>query len=233
MQLKCIAIDDEPLALEIIRGYCAKVPVLTLLQTFDDAVSAASYLQHTTVDLLFLDVNMPDISGIDLARSLKEKPMIIFTTAYKKFAYEGFELDAIDYLLKPISFDRFEKAVTKAADYKRYRETAAEDKHDPFLFVRSEYRLVKIPLNDVDYIEGLEDYIRIHFRNAKPVMTLMTLKSMIEKLPADKFMRVHRSYIVGIASIQSIQNKKILTTSGKEIPISDSYLAAVQQWAAH
>jgi len=231
MQLKCIAIDDEPLALDIIKAYCSRMPLLNLTHTFDDAVTASEFLRNQPVDLVFLDVNMPDITGIDLARALEKKPMIIFTTAYKKFAWEGFELDAIDYLLKPISFDRFEKAVNKAADYKQYREAMANNQREAHLFVRAEYRLVKIPLHDVEYIEGLEDYIRIHLKNTRPVMTLMTLKSMMEKLPADKFMRIHRSYIIGTDHIQSIQQRKILTTSAKELPISESYLPAVQEWA--
>jgi two-component system LytT family response regulator len=161
--LKCIAIDDEPPALDVIREYVARFPQLQLIQTFDDAVSGAEYLRQASIDLLLLDINMPDITGLDLARSLQEKPMIIFTTAYKKFAFEGFELDAIDYLLKPISFDRFSKAVNKAIEYYDYKNKPTEAETDN-LFIYSEYRMLKIRLSDIEYIESLEDYIKIHIK---------------------------------------------------------------------
>jgi two-component system, LytTR family, response regulator len=228
--LKCIAIDDEPPALVVIREYIARVPGIELAQTFDDAVSGAEYLRNTAVDLLFLDINMPDITGLDLARSLQEKPMIIFTTAYKKFAFEGFELDAVDYLLKPISFDRFSKAVSKAIDYHNYRNKPV-DTEDEYLFVYSEYRMIKIPLSDIEYIESLEDYIRIHLTNSKPILTLMTLKGVLEKLPATRFSRIHRSYVVATAKVQSIQNKKVRLQSQTELPVSDSYTDFIHQWA--
>lgn len=228
--LKCIAIDDEPPALDVIREYVARFPQLQLVQTFDDAVSGAEYLRQASIDLLFLDINMPDITGLDLARSLQEKPMIIFTTAYKKFAFEGFELEAIDYLLKPISFDRFSKAVNKAIEYYEYRHKPAEAEAD-HLFVYSEYRMLKIRLPDIEYIESLEDYIKIHFTQAKPVLTLMTLKGVLEKLPANKFSRIHRSYVVASGKVVSIQNRKVRLESGTELPVSESYTDFIRNWA--
>ena len=229
MPLKCIAIDDEPLALEIIKEYVSRLPELQLAQTFDDAISGGEFLRSNAVDLLFLDINMPDITGLDLARSFQEKTMIIFTTAHRKFAVEGFELDAIDYLLKPVSFDRFSKAVNKALEYYNYkkqsRQAGAEN-----LFVYSEYRLVKISLPDIEYIESLEDYIKIHLIHAKPVMTLMTLKGVLEKLPADKFKRIHRSYIVAIDKVNSILNRKARLNSLVELPISESYSDFISEW---
>ncbi|HRX94619.1 MAG TPA: response regulator, partial [Chitinophagaceae bacterium] len=175
MNIRCIAIDDEPPALELIQEYLSRFPSLQLIETFDDAISGGEFLRKNPVDLLFIDINMPDITGIDLVRSLEEKPMIIFTTAHKKFAFEGFELDAIDYLVKPISFERFSKAVNKALEYFEYKK-----KTDPGiqenLFVYSEYRMVKVALSSIEYIESMEDYIRIHIQNEKPVMTLMTMK---------------------------------------------------------
>ncbi|PIQ21892.1 MAG: DNA-binding response regulator [Cytophagales bacterium CG18_big_fil_WC_8_21_14_2_50_42_9] len=229
MVLKCIAIDDEPLALELIKAYAAKFPVLHLLHTFDDAISGAEFLRSHPVDLLFVDINMPDITGLDLVRALQVKPMTIFTTAYKNFAYEGFELEAIDYLLKPIDPERFARAIQKAADYYHYKHTTPNEVPES-LFVYSEYRMVKIDLPDIEYIESLEDYIKINLENSKPVLTLMPLKKVLEKLPANKFKRIHRSYIVPFAKVKAVINRKVQLTSGKELPISDSYINFVKEW---
>jgi len=227
--MRCVAIDDEPLALELMREYIAKFPVLELVQTFDDAISGAEFLRHAQIDLLFIDINMPDINGIDLVRSLTERPMIIFTTAYRKFAFEGFELDALDYLLKPIDFERFSRTIQKAIEYYQYK-TAPAQKQDQHLFVYSEYRLVKINIDDIEYIESLDDYIKIHLSQSKPVLTLMTLKKVLEKLPFDKFKRIHRSYIVSLAAVQSIANRKIRLNSSTELPVSDSYTDFISEW---
>jgi DNA-binding LytR/AlgR family response regulator len=232
MPIKCIAIDDEPPALALIREYLVKFPVLQLVQTFDDAISGGEFLRKTPVDLLFIDINMPDITGLDLVRSLKEKPMIIFTTAHKKFAHEGFELDAIDYLLKPISFERFSKAVTKAIEYFEYKNKSKQGS-PASLFVYSEYRMAKINLDEIEYIESLEDYIRIHLIGGKPVLTLMTLKGVLEKLPADKFKRIHRSYIVAVDKVVSILNRKAKLKSSIELPVSDSYSGFINEWKKH
>lgn len=229
MLLKCIAIDDEPPALDLIRQYVERVPSLQLLHTFDDAITGAEYLRQHPVDLLFIDINMPDITGLDLVRSLQEKPMIIFTTAYKKFAHEGFELDAIDYLLKPISPDRFSRAVNKAIEYFDYKSRPKNDAEES-LFVYSEYRMIKINLLDIDYIESLEDYIKIHRSGDKPILTLMTLKGVLEKLPAARFKRIHRSYIVATDKVKSILNRKVTLTSGTELPVSDSYASFINEW---
>lgn len=229
MQLKCIAIDDEPLALELLRQYISRVPELQLVQTFEDAITGSEFLRNNTVDLLFIDINMPDITGIELVRSLKNKPATIFTTAYRKFAFEGFELEAVDYLLKPIPFERFFKAVRRVIDFHAVKYPAQPVGPEHF-FVRSEYRMVKIEMDKIEYIEGLEDYIKIHLTNEKPVLTLMTLKSVLEKLPADKFRRIHRSYIVPVSKVQSILNRKLKLSSGTELPISDSYASFVNEW---
>ncbi|MET0392421.1 MAG: LytTR family DNA-binding domain-containing protein [Chitinophagaceae bacterium] len=229
MQLKCIAIDDEPPALALVRDYIARCPSLQLLHTFDDAITGGEYLRQHSVDLLFVDINMPDITGLDLVRSLEIRPMIIFTTAHKKFAFEGFELDAVDYLLKPVSFERFSKAVQKAVEYAAYRKKT-QDPEAGHLFVYAEYRLLKIDFGDIGYIESLEDYIRIHLLHGKPVMTLMTLKGVLEKLPPGKFQRVHRSYIVATGHIRSVLNRRITLISGVEIPVSDSYAGFLKEW---
>jgi two-component system, LytTR family, response regulator len=229
MRLKCVAIDDEPLALEVLKNYAAKFVELEMLQTFEDAISAAEFIRSTPVDILFVDINMPDITGLDLVRSLEEKPIIIFTTAHKKFAIDGYELDAIDYLLKPISFERFSKAVAKAVEYARYKTKAPNEQMES-LFVYSEYRLIKIPLNEIEYIESLEDYIRIHLINTKPVLTLMPLKKVLEKLPAEKFKRIHRSYIVSVDKVNSVLNRKVRLSSSVELPVSDSYTSFIKGW---
>lgn len=228
MPLRCIAIDDEPPALEILRTYSRDHAGLELLQTFDDALSGGEFLRHKAVDLVFLDINMPDISGIDLVRSLPNPPMIIFTTAYRKFAFEGFELNAIDYLLKPISFERFSRAVSKALEYQQYKEAKApaEGEH---LFVHSEYRMVKIPFRQIEYIESLEDYVRIHIMDGRPIMSLIPLKKILEKLPSNHFHRIHRSYIVAIDKVNAIQNRKACLTT-IELPVSDSYIQFIETW---
>lgn len=228
MSLKCVAIDDEPLALELVKNYVAKFPELELLQTFDDAISGAEFIRNIPVDVLFIDINMPDITGLDLVRSLEKKPIIIFTTAHKKFAVDGFDLDAVDYLLKPISFERFSKAVTKAMEYARYK--SKDDRASEYLFVYSEYRLIKIPLVDIEYIESLEDYIKIHLLNAKPILTLMPLKKVLEKLPPEKFKRIHRSYIVSVDKVNSVLNRKVRLSSSTELPVSDSYSHFINEW---
>jgi two-component system LytT family response regulator len=227
--LRCIAIDDEPPALALLREYASRISSLNMIQTFDDAISAAEYLRSAQVDLVFIDINMPDITGLDLVRSLQLKPMIIFTTAYKKFAFEGFELDAIDYLLKPVSFDRFSKAVNKAVEYYQYRKRPP-DEQSQSLFVYSEYRMVKINLNEIEYIESLEDYIRIHLQNTAPVLTLMPLKKVLEKLPPQKFKRIHRSYIVSTDKVVSVKNRRVMLHSSVELPVSDSYASFVKDW---
>jgi len=229
MSLTCVAIDDEPLALELIRSYVARMPDVQLLGTFEDAVSGIEYLARKNPDLIFLDINMPDISGIELAKALKEKPMIIFTTAHKQFAFDGFELEAVDYLLKPIDFDRFSKAVFKAIDVKKYKARSDSSQEELVIYVHSEYRMIKIVLKNVEYIESMEDYIKIHLANDKPVLTLMSLKKVLEMLPEQQFRRIHRSYIVPVSRIRSVQNKKV-QLSHVLLPIGESYAEQVKGW---
>ncbi len=230
MKLRCIAIDDEPLALLLMKEYISRIPSLQLEQVFEDAVKGQAFLQEQGTDLLFVDINMPDLSGLELVRSLTKPPMVIFTTAYKNFAIEGFELDAVDYLVKPVAFERFEKAVKKAEDYFRYHQPPSRQEEPDSLFVYSEYRLVKILFSDIEYIESLEDYIRIHTINNKPLMTLLTLKKVLEKLPDGQFRRIHRSYIISFNKIKSVQGRKLRLLSGKELPVSDSYIDVISDW---
>lgn len=228
MKIKCVVIDDEPLALVVIEKMIQKYPKLNLVTSFDDAIAGAEFLRQHNIDLLFIDINMPDISGLDLVRSLAEKPMIIFTTAHKDFAIESYELDALDYLVKPIKQDRFEKAVHKAIEYYNYKHSKNIVDGEA-LFVRSEYQLLKINLKEIEYIQSLEDYCKIHLVNAKPIMTLMPLKAILEKLPKDEFKRIHRSYIISLSKIVSIRNRKVKVTS-TELPVSNSYLSSLTHW---
>ncbi|HEY9258255.1 LytTR family DNA-binding domain-containing protein [Chitinophaga sp.] len=227
MEIKFIVIDDEPPALQVIKTYAREFPWLKLQHTFEDAISASEYLRQAPVDLVFLDIHMPDVNGLDLARGLTTNPMIIFTTAYRQYAYEGFELEAIDYLLKPISFQRFEKAVQKAQAYYLQQQQPAVMES---LLVYSSYHTVRIPLHEIVYIESMEDYIRIHLTQRAPVLTLMTLKKMMEKLPAGRFRRIHRSYIVAVDKVRAVNNRKVKLSSAAELPVSDSYSDFIRDW---
>lgn len=227
--MNCIAIDDEALALELIEDNIKKVPFLHLVKTCQSAFEAIEIMNQQPVDLLFLDIQMPDINGIKFLKSVSQKPMVIFTTAYDKYAIEGYELDVIDYLLKPIPFDRFLKAVNKAYDLfylKNYSPQINPNKQfngksPDFIFVKADYSMVKINFDDILYIEGLKDYIKI-YAGGKPVLTLTSLKSIEEKLPSDKFIRVHRSFIISLSKIKSVQ-KSIVKIGEKEIPLGDSF----------
>ena len=230
MQLKCIAIDDEPLALEIIKKYIAEFPDLKLLHTFEDAISAAEYLKLNKVDLLFIDIDMPDITGIDLVRALDEKPMVIFTTAHRGFAFEGFELEALDYLLKPIDLKRFSAAINKTLDFAKYK-SSGQGELDGSLYVHSEYRMIKIELKEIEYIESMQDYIKIYLSHAeKPILTLMSLKGVLEKLPSSDFVRVHRSYIVATKKIRSIHNHRV-KLKNIELPVGNNYADFISAWS--
>lgn len=229
-KLRCVAIDDDPLALALTKSYINAIENLSLLQVFEDAIAAVEYLSRNTVDLLFLDVDMPEVSGIELYHSLAVKPMVIFTTAHKGFAFEGFELNAIDYLLKPIDLPRFKKAVQKAVDFYGYKTQKDTDSPNEHLFVYSEYKLIKVNVKEIVYLESMEDYVKIHLNNGKMVLTLTTLKKVIDKLPADKFRRIHRSYVVAIKAVQSVANRKAQLSTGTILPISDSYASFVDEW---
>lgn len=206
--ITCIAIDDEPLALEIIESFCSRIPFLQLQKTFTDTDEAAKYLRKQPVDLLFLDIQMPDINGIDFYKQHAKDKMVIFTTAYSQYAVEGFNVSAVDYLLKPIEFSRFSVAVNKANEYYNYIH-ASDNKNHQHLFVRSEYSLVKIPFSEIEYIETLDDYIKIHLPGKKPVLTKMNLKNVMSKLNPKEFVRVHRSYVVPLSKITAVRGKNI------------------------
>lgn len=219
--MNCIALDDEPLALDIISYFCSTIPDLNLERSFTDSTEAHAYLSSHSIDLIFLDIQMPDISGIDFYKNLHKNTMVIFTTAHSEYAVEGFNLNAIDYLLKPFEEVRFKQAIDKAKSY--YNYAFQQDKITvEYLYVRSEYSLVKIPFQEILYLETFDDYIKIHQFGKKPVLTLMSMKSIQEKLPTSDFVRVHRSYIVPINKIESVRGK-VISMGITEIPIGKSY----------
>lgn len=228
MQIRSVVIDDEPLAIDVLKQYLTQLPTLQLMATFDDALAGQAYLQDNPVDLLFIDINMPDLRGTELVRTLSQKMMVIFTTAYKNYAWEGFELDAVDYLVKPISFERFDKAVQKATDLFTLKNASRPDNDS--LFVRAEYQLVKINFSDIEYIESVEDYLKVHRSNDRPVMTLMTMKAVLQKLPPAQFARIHRSYIVPLSKIKSVVNRRVRLSS-VELPVSSSYVNFIKDWS--
>jgi two-component system, LytTR family, response regulator len=228
MNINCVAIDDEPLALDIIKDYAKRIPFLNLIATFDNAMDCLSYLKDNKVDLMFLDIQMEELTGIQLLSVLKEKPQVIFTTAYDQFALKGYELDVLDYLLKPISFERFLKAADKAYDKIVSKPEAKSvvteiipQKTVDYCFVKSEFHLEKINFAEVLYIEGMGDYLMIHTASKK-IMTLQSFKKAEETFPAGNFCRVHKSYIVAIDKIESIERNRIKIGS-MLIPVSDSY----------
>lgn len=216
-QLQCIAIDDEPLALEVLQRFAEKIPAIKLVRTFQNPLEAVQFLQDEPIDLVFLDIQMPDLNGLQLLNSIAEKPLIIFTTAYPEYAVDSYELDAVDYLLKPILFDRFLKAVNKAIQLNRGEEAQEKD----YIFIKSDTRFFKVNYEDILYIEGMRDYIAVHTPKQK-ILTLMSMTKMLDKLPDASFMRVHKSYIIGVNHISMIQHNRVIV-SDKEIPISNSY----------
>ena len=222
--IKAIAIDDELPALKIIEHFCEKSGLIDLQKTFSKPTEGLKYLKKFPADLLFLDINMPSISGIELYKSVEQNTMVIFSTAYSEFAVEGFNLNAVDYLLKPYTYERFLQAVTKANDI--YNTIVPSEKNqEEYLFVRADYSLIKIAINDIVLIEGLDDYLKIYVQNTKnAIVTRLTMKGIIEKLPSKEFIRVHRSFIVSFNKIESVR-KKIISIAGKEIPIGISYEA--------
>jgi DNA-binding LytR/AlgR family response regulator len=218
--INAIAIDDEPLALRIIENFCAKVDFITLTKTFTRPAEALEYIRQNKVDLLFLDIQMPSLTGIELYKEIKDDTMVIFTTAFSEYAVEGFDLNAVDYLLKPFTFERFLQAAQKALKQLGHLKPS-ENKAQP-LIIKADYSLVKVEPAEIIYIEGLDDYLKIHLVNRKPLVARLTMKGILEDLPTH-FIRVHRSFIVPIDKIKSVRNKTIFLGETTEIPIGSSY----------
>jgi DNA-binding LytR/AlgR family response regulator len=227
--MNCIVIDDEPLALDLLVDYIEKIPFLKLEKTFTNPIEGLGYLQENKVDLIFLDVELPFISGIEFVKCLQTKPMVIFTTAYEKYALAGYDLEVTDYLVKPIIFERFLKAVNKAYSQnklskkteERYIPAPARENYPDYIMVKTGYSTIKINLSDILYLEGLKDYIKI-YTSEKAILTLNSLKKIQEILPETNFVRVHRSFIVSLSKIDSIQRNRIVI--GKTfVPVGENY----------
>lgn len=232
--IKAIAIDDEAPALKVISNFCDRTEGVRLEQTFLAPAEALRYLQSNSVDLIFLDIQMPSLSGIELYRSIGTGTLAIFTTAYSEYAIEGFNLNAVDYLLKPFTLQRFQQAVAKATEYLSFRQSLkdqvqpsnqASPPRTETLIIRADYSLIRIPVADILFIEAADDYLKIHRESKSPFLARMTMKSILEMLPADQFIRTHRSYIVSIPHIDNVRNKTI-SLAGQEIPLSNNYETA-------
>ena len=224
-KITCLIVDDEPMALNLVENYVLKTPFLHLVQKCNSGLDALSYLNEEKVDLIFLDIQMPDLTGLQLAKVLPKSTRIIFTTAFDQYAIEGFKVEALDYLLKPFDYSEFLEASNKAREWFELiqNQEKATPKNTEFLFVKSEYKQIKVVLKDVLYFEGLKDYIKIWLvNNPKPVLTLMSLKTLEEELPPSKFMRVHRSFIVALDNIDTIERSQILINK-QRITVSDQY----------
>ena len=223
MTLRCTIIDDEPLAVELLASYVRKTAFLSLAGTFSSAVEAVREIKENKSDIVFLDIQMPELSGIEFARIIPKETKIIFTTAFSQYAIEGYKVNAVDYLLKPISYDDFLASVTKVYDMLNDQHRQQISFGERFFFVRSDYKLVQVRFDDILYIEGLKDYLRIYLDGAnKPIMSLMNMKKMEEYLPYPEFMRVHRSYIVHLPKVKVIDRSRIVF-GDTYIPISESY----------
>ena len=235
MEIKALIVDDEPLAQNVIQQYAKKIPQLSIEGTCNDALCAHEALQNKHVDLLFLDINMPKLSGISFLRNLKNAPLVIFTTAYSEYALEGFELDAIDYLKKPFSFDRFCKAVFKAEELLQLKrashtEPTTETEKD-FLFIKSNKKTIKVKFSDICYIEGLGDYIQVHIENQK-IITNLSMKKIISLLPQNKFYRIHKSYIISLGKIDLVEGNMVQIGKNK-LPIGNSYRHEFMEFINH
>ncbi len=224
--IKVLAIDDEPLALRQLTAYLKKVPFFELVDSCQSSLDAMNILSKNEVDAMFIDINMPDLNGMDFVRSLKQPPMVVFTTAYQEYAVEGYKVDAIDYLLKPFGMGDVLRAADKVKrqyDLLNAASLSPADENDA-LFLKTEYKVVRILIRDIVYVEGMAEYLRIHLQGGlKPVVALLSMKKMEERLQAHDFMRVHKSYIISLHHIQEINRSHVVLSQAVEVPIGDSY----------
>ncbi len=232
MKIRCLAIDDEPLALKQIGAYIDKTPFFESVALCTSAIDALQYVRDDQVDLLFVDINMPDLNGMDFVKALEKKIPVIFTTAYSEYAIEGFQVDALDYLLKPISYALFLKSANKAKTWFDMKNKAPETNqaNQDYLFVKSEHRLIRILLSDIKYIEGSNEYIIIHLLKEKPVTTLMRMKNIELELPENLFMRIHRSFIVNLSQVKVVERNRIIFDEKIYIPIGEQYKERFHQF---
>lgn len=233
-KISCLIVDDEPLALDLLEKYILKTPFLDFQHRCSSAIEALEILNSIKIDLLFLDIQMPELSGIEFSRMAGNEMKIIFTTAFSEYAIEGYKVNALDYLLKPFNYEEFLRAVIKAKEWfelKKTQHSSLNVNENNFIFVKSEYKQVKINLNEVLYFEGLKDYVKIWIKGQpKPVMTLMSLKSLEEVLPASKFMRIHRSFIIALDKIQMVERSQVIMNANIRISIADQYKEKFQEF---
>ena len=229
MTINCAIIDDEPLAAGLLESYVAKTPYLNLTGTYNSAITAMRDLRDNPVPLLFLDIQMPELSGVEFAKILPKDTKIIFTTAFPQYALEGYKVNALDYLLKPISYEDFLRATEKAQDWYNIIQKREMYNDDRIMFIKSEYKLLRVKLDDILYVEGLKDYVRICLKNGEKIMSLMSMKKLEDYLPRPEFLRTHRSYIVHMPEVRSIDRFRIVF-GDIFIPISDDYKEEVQQY---
>ena len=227
--VKVLAIDDEPLALKQLVNYISKVPFLQLAGQCHSALEARELMEQDMVDAIFCDINMPDLSGMDFVRQLAAPPLIVFTTAYSEYAVEGFKVNAIDYLLKPFGMNDFLRAAMKVQEqYNLRHQNAPQQQSSPVqadgtIFVKTDYRVVRIAINDIRYVEGMSEYLKIYLEGQKPVITLLSMKKMEDYLPQKQFMRIHRSYIVNLQKIQEVNKNRIILDADTYLPIGELY----------
>lgn len=231
--IKCMAIDDEPLALKQLETYLGRVPFFSLVATCRSAVEALQLLQEEDIDVMFVDINMPDLNGMDFVRSLRRPPMVVFTTAYSEYALEGYKVEAVDYLLKPFGVGDVMAAANKVKQRYDLMHTATVSAADPddAIFLKTEYRVVRILIHDIVYVEGMSEYLRIYsLTQPKPITVLLSMKRLEERLAGYPFMRVHKSYILNLRHIAEINKNRILLDTGKDIPVGDSYREALNEY---
>ena len=226
--IRCLAIDDEPLALQQLVTYIGKVPFLELAAQCHSALEAKTFLEQDTVDAIFCDINMPDLNGMDFIKSLAVPPLVVFTTAYSEYAVEGFRVNAVDYLLKPFGLQDFQRAANRLNE--RLEAPITSHLEDDTLFLKTEYRMVKVSIQDIRYIEAMSEYLKVYLDSEKkPIVTLLSMKKMEERLP-DNFMRIHRSYIVNLSKIQEVNKNRIIIDDDTYLPIGDLYKDTFQQY---
>lgn len=224
MKLTCIMVDDEYLATKILQEYALRIEGLIVEMTFTRPEQALDYLKNHSVDLLFLDIQMPKLSGFDLMKKLSSPPMVVFTTARHDYAVQAYELDVLDYLVKPISFDRFEKAMRKAMEFSGFKKILSPNTNSGYLMIKADYRIHKIMTDEIEFIEGLSEYVKIHTRE-KTYIPLVALKDLAQQLPTTQFIRIHKSYIVSLAQVTSYNHQAVQLRNGKTLPIGRSYKA--------
>ena len=232
--ITCITIDDEPLALKQLDSYVKKTPFLQLTGSFHSATEAKAFINEHPVEVIFTDINMPDCSGMQFVKELEQPPLVVFSTAYEEYAVESFRVDAIDYLLKPYSYQDFLKAALKVKQYHEWKSSEnskpQEDGSSEYFFVRADNQNAKIIIDEILYVEAMSEYIRIHFKEGKSLMTFMSIKLMMETLPNDRFMRIHRSYITSLENIKSFRRNELELNDGTVLPVSATYKEELQKY---